>query len=206
MQVFRNVVFLTGALGQNFTDGPVGRKFNRLVGMLNLRITTNLHPNAITDMIQNYGCHCIPTRGNLGGAGPAQDDYDKVCRDLSRCYRCLGRDFNGYDSGNNYRYDVDVNNDISCNSVQNDDPMKALCECDRAYAYAMGAVWDDNTFDYTLWKQKKNSLFNFDHDTVCVRQTGVETDDCCGQYPDRKPYSTLANSCCGDQVMPFGTC
>ena len=54
--------------------------------------------------------------------------------------------------------------------------------CDSMYAQALASVWDDSTFDYALWDNKHNNLFNFDSAAVCVRSGFQNADSCCGNY------------------------
>lgn len=204
-----SLVLSASTQAQNLTDSGVlrmERKFNRVLQMVHSQITTNIDYRQVNRMVENYGCYCFPNRGNLGSSGPAQDEYDGLCRDLYRCYRCIARDFNGFESWHNYMFTSNADGSLSCDSTRNTAEMRALCECDASFATSLGAIWDDNTYDYTLWNRKGNNEFNFDYSNVCIRGEGVETDACCGSYPQRKPYSTVASSCCSGHVHPFGSC
>ena len=81
------------------------------------------------------------------------------------------------------------------------------CECDKKFAEDLGAIWDDSSFDYTLWNAKNNALSTLDYDAVCVKLAGNPNDECCGSYPERRPYSSTVHECCASgQVGSLGSC
>jgi len=166
--------------------------------------TTTVTQKTLNKMVQNYGCHCFPGLSKIaGGAGPAQDEYDALCRDLARCHKCIDSDYVNeiasdptWDANTGkYRYSLLGDGSITC-SGNPDAHKKDLCECDAHYAHELGKIWDDNTYNYELWNAKKNPLFNFEYETVCVRSGMTDADECCGAYPERYPYDSATRMCC----------
>ena len=55
-----------------------------------------------------------------------------------------------------YDYSV-VGNVITCNARGRNNACKnAQCECDKAFAMELAAVWRDEDFDNQLWLNEKN--------------------------------------------------
>merc|ERR1712226_124798 len=186
------------------------RKFSHITAMVYTQLDgkTQHSSKQINKMIQNYGCHCFPGLAKIaGGAGPAQDNYDALCRDLARCHKCVEMDHQTFldtewDSNiGKYRWDLNADNTVSC-AANTEQHKFDLCTCDANYAMALGAVWDDAAYDYTIWGGKKNALFNFDYEGVCVRSQMQDADSCCGQYPTRYPFDSSSRMCC-DNVKTY---
>merc|ERR1712007_375408 len=102
-----------------------------------------------------------------------------------------------------YRWSLNGDGSISC-AANPDQHKRDLCECDARYAMELGKVWDDATYDYTLWNAKKNSAFNFDFENVCVRSGLTDADECCGAYPERYPFDS-ARGCAARELPPTTT-
>ena len=183
------------------------RKFSHITNMAWTQIQdkTSVNQKTLNKMVQNYGSHCFPGLSKIaGGAGPAQDDYDALCRDLARCHKCIEQDYINeiaadptWDANiGKYRWDLQGDGSISCDA--NPDAHKRdLCLCDARYAIELGKIWDDNTYNYQLWNAKKNAQFNFDYQNVCVRSGLTDADQCCGNYPERYPFDSSTRLCCG---------
>lgn len=214
MQKFLPIALLTAkAFAQNSTDeSPELKKFSHIVKMVVTQITTAHDSKTISKMIQNYGCHCFPGMSKIaGGTGPAQDGIDDLCRILSRCHKCVEMDHGvsvtdqewDADIGK-YRWQLAADNSLTCNL--NTDQFKAdLCACDAEYAMALASVWDDSTYNYAIWDNKKNNQFNFDNVNVCIRSGTLASDSCCGAYPQRFPYDSTARSCCASSGKTFNS-
>jgi len=71
------------------------------------------------------------------------------------------------------------------------------------YAIEMGKVWDDSSFNRTIWAAKNNNQFNFDAAAVCVRDGSAIADACCGSYPTRYPYDSAMKMCCEESGRVF---
>lgn len=191
-------------------DEPDTRKFSHITAMLATQVTTSFSDKELFKMIQNYGCHCFPGLSKIaGGAGPSQDGLDDLCRTLARCHKCIEFDHSTslspeWDSDiGKYRWDLNADGSLSC-AANTDQHKFDLCTCDSAYASALGAIWDDATFDYTKWNNKHNQLYNFDADNICVRPGTANADDCCGSYPTRYPYDSSNRDCCDASGKTYG--
>jgi len=146
-----------------------------------------------------------------GGAGPAQDGVDDLCRILTRCHKCIEQDYgvtnqqSEWDANfGKYRWQTEQDGSLSCGN--NDDQYKEdLCKCDAAYATAVGQVWDDAEFNMAIWDTKHNNQFNFDSENVCVRGGAITPDSCCGSYPSRYPYDSAARACCASSGKTYNS-
>ena len=185
------------------------RRFAAIGKFINATVTTSFTLSALNKMIQNYGCHCFPNGSRSpGGVGEPVDAQDSLCKTLSRCHACVDLDFNGAcDPEGGYKYTVDSSTGaISCSSNTELCKQRA-CECDKKFAEDLGALWDDASFDYTMWNNKNNALATLDYASTCVKLAGNPNTDCCGTYPERRPYSNVVNECCVDgSVKTIGNC
>lgn len=187
------------------------RKYNHIVKMAKSQMNTKYSLRQIFKMLQNYGCHCFPGQTRAaGGHGPAVDEQDSLCKDLARCHRCVEMD-HGADqidvNDDKYRFNV-VNGAISCarNTEKGWHQSKRdLCECDAAFANAIGAMWNDDNFNEYYWQNPKDmKLINkgkapndkFDMVGTCQVIGGGKADSCCGSYPARFPYESSEKQCC----------
>jgi len=97
-----------------------------------------------------------------------------------------------------------ADNSLTCN--QNTDQFKAdLCACDSKYAMDLAAVWDDSTYDYSIWDNKKNTQFTFDNVNTCIRTGALNSDSCCGAFPNRFPYDSTSRSCCASSGKTYNS-
>lgn len=211
------------AKAQNDTDVIQGRKFSAIMDMIMVSGIQTVHDEAtLSKMIRNYGCHCFPdyTR-KTSGVGRPVNDVDGTCRDLNRCKKCieiegLSQDCeNGDPDQGKYDYSV-ANNAVDCNPRGRNNACKvAQCECDKAFAENLAAVWTDASFDLQYWATIKNinAMNNagtpvFDYDSTCTKIAGDVADACCGaSYPNKQPYVSTNRECCADGSLKlFGSC
>jgi len=193
----------------NDSDG-LERKFSHITAMLQTQVTTTHPSKTLYKMIQNYGCHCFPGMSKAaGGAGPAQDELDELCRTLSRCHKCIEMDHAAEvsvqwnsDFGK-YRWNLENDNSITCGN-NNEQHKEDLCMCDAKFAMDLGAYWTDAAYDYTKWNNKNNNLYTFDAEGTCVQTVNEPADDCCGDYPMRYPYPSATRDCCDVSGKTYG--
>jgi len=191
----------------------LGRKFNSIVGMAHTQVTTTLNKSDFGDRINKYGCHCFPGGTKAaGGVGPAVDALDSLCKKLYKCHKCIQIEY-GVDAVdvNDGRYTWAVNDDgsLNCDKNQNNPARKALCQCDRAYAYAMKTLWDDDSFNSYYWlnnrhaRQNAGDVFNYDETCVAAGNSGGgAADQCCGSaFPNKEPFDSTQRSCCNDSTV-----
>ena len=203
MQKFISIALFSVATIKAQED-PGDKKFSHIVKMVRNQLEgkTSWTEKEISKRLQNYGCHCFPNNARIvGGAGPAMDERDQLCRVLSRCHKCIEQDHgvSSFDAEwdaniGRYRWEEAADGSIDC-SQNNEQYKKDLCECDSAFAEALGAMWDDSSFDFSLWDNKNNNLFNFDSENTCVG-VGNSADSCCGTYPNRYPFNSNDRTCC----------
>jgi len=169
----------------------------------------------------DYGCHCFLDSANRkvtpdSGAGTPQDFLDQACAHLSQCYKCLESEHSDEKTeceASSRGYNVKLIEDQGVKSLECVDKVgrcrRNICECDRAFAYAMAAAENDYNKKY-LGKK------GFERATECkssgARALGAipagEFQDCCGTkdtFPYNKPRHE--GQCCeGFKAKPAGTC
>jgi len=178
------------------------RKFGHLYNMVWSKVEskTNFESRDFKSMIRNYGCYCLPIGGgkNTAQAGVPVDDTDKACRDLSRCYKCLDIDFAHSAEVEKFRWSETTNGEFDCSDSRNTEAQKAHCACDAEFAMTLGANWDDASYNYANWENRRNDFYTLDKEAVCVVQNGGRSDECCGDYPMRFPFPGTMLECCSD--------
>ena len=109
--------------------------------------------NRLEDQYTNYGCYCWIDGVELGvqGGGKPRDKADFHCKELYRCYKCLGMDFNAtHNDMAQMEYQVSLNIDkrgnkeMACEDSfdMTDGCPRNLCECDKRFAMAIANVDD----------------------------------------------------------------
>ena len=124
-----------------FSSNTEERKFNQIAYMLRSQIKSQkFNPSTVVKRMQNYGCYCFSNNSKqAGGKGAPQDDYDKICRDLARCQKCIQMDFVIDPYETRYKWSVDSETgEIFCDHRRNSEFQKSLCECDSKFAMDMG--------------------------------------------------------------------
>jgi len=196
-------------------DGEITpRKFRGVMDMFYGVSNTKYSRAVLAAFVRNYGCHCFQEQEKIvGGKGKPVDEQDSLCRRLQQCHTCVSMDHTNKcdpDVGN-YRYTIDGTlKTISC-SENTDKCKRNACECDKAFALDFAAIWDDNKFNRYYWKNKYNLKAGnptFDMEETCkITGFGSPKDECCGEYPSRKPYNSVLYQCCEDgSVKSVGSC
>ena len=198
-------------------EGVDPKKFSGIVRMINSQINTSLDYQTIVKRIQNYGCHCFPGMSRAaGGQGAPVDDMDSACHTLFKCHRCVDMDHNNacdVDAGK-YRFSI-RDGEITCNGDRNSDCQQNQCQCDKEFALTMGQIWDDDAYNFHYWLARNNvramenagtPVFDF-ADTCQNSQSNSTPDSCCGEYPHRRPFSSVMMECCDDgSIGSVGSC
>lgn len=201
---------------ENSNDVLDARRFTGIMDMIYGVVNTVYSRKVLSTMIENYGCHCFVDGSRMaGGKGQPVDDQDALCRKLAQCHTCVGIDHTQKcdpDIGN-YRYTIDGTlKTISCDDQKNKSPCKRnACECDRLFALEFSKMWDDGSFNKFYWKNKHNIKAGnptFKKEQRCqVTNFGNPKDECCGKYPERRPYNSVLYECCSDgKVRATGSC
>merc|ERR1712038_2149960 len=142
-KLFTVALFAASGLAQEET--PEARKFSHIVKMGHNRIAkagSSWDSKTVSKQLANYACHCFPGNSRIaGGAGPAQDGIDSLCKKLAKCHKCISADYgisaltSEWDENiGKYYWTVSKAGDISC--ADDDQYKKDLCLCDLAFATA----------------------------------------------------------------------
>jgi len=201
MKVLAIAALATVSIAQN--DDIDERKFGHLFRMVWSKVEskTSLEERTFKNQIRNYGCYCLPigSRVNTAQAGTPVDQYDKACRDLARCYKCLDIDYEIDAVSDKFRWAENTNGDFDCSDSRNTEGQKAHCQCDAEFAMTIAAKWDDSAYNFAHWENGRNNAYSLDKENVCVAQSGdARSDECCGNYPARFPYPQDLFDCCSD--------
>jgi len=102
---------------------------------------------ALEKTYTNYGCYCWidGAAGGVIGGGKPEDEIDFHCKELYRCYKCVGMDYKtDYE---NVSYTAELVNDpfnrqIDC-SVNAKEDSQNICECDKRFAESIAQTKRD---------------------------------------------------------------
>jgi len=148
---------------------------------------------------QSYGCHC----SSGAGRGQPRDEIDFSCQRNNQCRSCTQIDWSSCQAQQAYFVNGWAPNNVDgiiCVDRENT-CSRALCECDLQFVKDI--VANDNK-----WKRSRHLKFGFDT-AECVAEPSIglaarglthnpdPVKSCCGNYPQRFPYSTDTKSCCG---------
>jgi len=185
------------------------------------------------------GCCCIADKAHYfhnGQTGTPVDPIDNSCKRQHQCYECARMDHpnrNCDSSVVQYDYNLLIDDAEPDNhwkkQIQCTDPAeknekfscrRAMCECDKRLA-------EDLRTHFDKWTVNNHKIQgNFDSDAECIKQANGGNEgpiECCGEYPNRFPYSTQAgnreccssagktynpavNECCQDTIAGIGNC
>lgn len=155
--------------------------------------------------IQNYGCWCYFGENAGKGFGIPRNPIDEICRDLQMCYRCAKIDSlleSEICRPGNTTYRVEMNHEVltgnilaSCKaSNQNNNCQLHTCCCETDFITKLvKLLWDGYKFEP---KYQHDVFENFENE--CFQGGDTHVVDCCGKYPDRRPYFADGfMECCG---------
>jgi len=164
------------------------------------------------DSIWDYGCWCYFGDDAGKGQGKAQNEVDELCKSLQTCYRCAKLDSledvsDKICKPGQIEYNVNVNSIsnqgalLACQHPLNtDDCQIHVCSCEinfinRLLQLFFSGVTFNPDLHHDTWTQ---------HKEVCVhdQNAGPSTMECCGSYPDRKPFRLESTTeCCKDMRL-----
>lgn len=168
-----------------------------------------------------HGCYCFSRPGALVGPrngyhGPPKDELDALCRDLFRAQKCLPSDIADCDADRAYPFTKNNDGSVSCgpDPVQfpkwatkaNNACKLSTCELELEFAEAVKALYDGG-FDADA--AGFSYIKDTDYDAVCPSNpTGIPPPalSCCGIGTKRKPFNTVTEQCCGDNIVSPGSC
>jgi len=184
------------------------------------------------DALRGYGCNCFSRDPNMEwngssiwhftSRGEPVDEVDDACKEAFKRYKCLEQDFSSGllsdDSlcsvGMEFEYHMNGNNEITCGPADNPEyaiePERhgcklAACQIERAFSQRIFSSIGNEVNGKGKLKFPDNNKINYD--VECTARPGPPRDACCGDYPERKPYSSELQSCCDNGlVRSFGTC
>ena len=132
-------------------------------------------PEFDNKIITDYGCNC-PELGDRPlsdpGKGSPVDPLDTVCQKFKRCTKCAKEEFGEECISEMIRYKFNKS-DATCRDTSGSCP-RALCECDRMFAFDIAGV-DKSTIDVNTF----GFYSDFDRDTDCIRNPGSGDRQCC---------------------------
>lgn len=192
------------------------RKFNAIIAMAYSKITTTLSREEFEQRITSYGCHCFTQHPKaVGGKGVPVDEIDETCRWLYRCHRCINIDFEGECDPDHIRYNyiITPSGEINCSENSNE-CKRSTCECDAEFARQLSATWLDQRWNNFYWTHKKNpsqkedvqgSIMEYESSCSSSGNNVSPSDSCCGEYPNRIPYSSANKDCCNKSSKLFNS-
>lgn len=188
------------------------------------------------DKFCDYGCYCVHldfSKSEWIGKGKPVDEIDKLCLDLSNCYKCAKYDQGKHcDGQNNYDWYTKVNGKIKCgtwdieirlkisnklktsivgDTDHNDSCQSQVCDCDLQFANGLRMI----TATYSRSFHKEGG---FDRKTNCQPAHGgekhpgqarpnAEPTECCGVGIQRSPFKPNKSECCADgRIESIGEC
>jgi len=177
-----------------------------------------LRPKKFIERINSYGCYCwARSEEKLNGYGTPLDALDASCKTLAQCHTCIKLDYSEetcdpysqkYSAKirkNNGTITVECTNKLNKRENNNGDCKRDLCECDKAFADNFASNFA--VFNPENWKLVENGIY----DEKCEkpapsasRLVSGPSDECCGEYPTRKPFLSLNNQCVDGQITSIG--
>ena len=164
------------------------------------RMTFSL--NFLTD----YGCWCNYKDGTYVGHGQPEDEIDHLCKDFANCIECAeidgeqdsnGETCNAKTIGYSAKFQSNGTGKITmtCDSDKNNDCAQRTCYCNSDLQARGLAIMTQGLLDHDKYKHDRG---NFSPKTDCKKSTinGEKSEDCCGEYPNRKRYMTDEKECC----------
>lgn len=158
----------------------------------------------------NYGCWCHAEDDDVfKGSGAFVDGFDKVCKQMKQCLRCVrhdAREANQVCDPASQKYMLSqsfTHRGVlqECASVNQDDCSVHTCCCEVEFTRGIlnlfmveGAVLND------AYQHKDGNGFDWDANCSVGPGPGL-TRECCGAYPERRMYATEKMQCCHDRSV-----
>lgn len=165
-----------------------------------------------------YGCWCLPDATHdlhATGMGQPVDEIDMACKRQYQCYECAEMDHPGRNCQEhtvNYNYQLTYDNADPNNHMKKgieclDDPTSEKLSCRRSVCECDKKLSEDLREYFSVWFVDHHMEQGTFDRSVCIDSRGsggaggsVER-ECCGEYPNRFPYSAGAGrSCCGQNT------
>jgi len=173
--------------------------------------------------VNQYGCHCWPKsdKEHLAGSGKPLDQVDSACWALKTCHKCIEIDYplnedrpQGCDPvttkykaklsrQENGELEITCSNSLNKKGSNNGDCKRSLCECDKAFAENFANNFEE--WDASNWKLEEKG----EYDDKCKKvfrgsmerlTSGEGKDQCCGNYPAKKPFNSQTHQCIDGEV------
>ena len=198
--------------GAAYAQMPNGRSLTPK-GLMKLQKLLTEGVAAVTmNPLTDYGCWCYFGAKHTQGRGPALDEYDAACKQLSRGYECAMMDEPACVPWEaSYQPDFMTQAFALYGAASNPATIPQTCaqntdECARIACIIEGTFLarvynadDDPNVQTTLAYKQANGFDNKDQNNCPVSGgRGDAEDACCGEYPDRRPYrfKTGERECC----------
>ena len=175
--------------------------------------------------LREYGCFCpalfddsvsIPKKVNFNN----MDDVDILCYNLYRNYNCIKKDFEICDI-NSHQHKIKLNfgtDDLSQTFVCESsgvDCQDSTCLLEASFiSKILQYSFDHGEFikpkecakSGSSVSDKVDSTEIFKEAVVRAQVPQISVTQCCGNYPNRVPFTEGKNMCCDGMVMAMGAC
>ena len=162
--------------------------------------------------LYGYGCWCNLGDALLAGYSTPLDEYDSVCQSLQYCLRCVVIDNEQNNETCNpsthvynteFSWDFDTLSLVAdCQSQnQNDDCGIGMCMCEMEWLNQILSL----AFAGAGLTPDLSHVESFDREDKCPAQVGhgEKSYQCCGDFPNRKPYNERHFECCDNSGEIF---
>lgn len=162
----------------------------------------------------NYGCWCHhDSDDEFRGRGAFVDEYDRICKTFKQCFRCVKWDArqNGencepgsqqFYTLNQYTTSGILETCVEANIDQGDCAIHT-CSCQRQFAKDMWDLFLQISPQVPLVDDYYHANgFDWETNEACrgAGPTPFEK-ECCGEYPQRRMYSTEDRACCANKKI-----
>ena len=174
--------------------------------------------------LREYGCNCYPENfdveyrntgevlWHMGHNGAPIDDVDQACQSSFHQYQCYEKD--GCIKGDEFIYHMNAAGELIC-GPRNDPDYESdqegfvcelsACQIEKQFAQTVYPILGDPR----IFRDDQRPNYQQNEKGGCQKTSGISTskDQCCGSFPNRRPYDSGESECCSDgSVQIFGFC
>jgi len=181
------------------------------------RIFSGTIANSIATM-NEMGCWCFFDEDFNRGHGLPTGALDQLCKNLNNCYQCAlvdgQKDGAAADEVCDEPYNTVYNSGvgigdlfIACSAANPGDACGSrVCSCEGSFVENLLAFFIGGGSIDPSQKHANGFVFDARDGDCAVTKTGaVSEEDCCGDYPQRRPFKLLTTGgergCCGTRIF-----